>query len=211
MQNKSITELIKSGSIIAPAIEKIPTEFEIETEAVYKKYYEQASTISLFLKAVESERKKLTRPLDELKKSIIKEESEWTEPYKEALEAIKQRLLKYDLYVYEKEKEANNKLKQAAKEQISNGTPIQDVLESIVQANVVLEKPKNIRTSIKARIIQGRKKSEVDWIAVLKCLFSTGNLEPEELLKNLPKAMKELNVEQISGIELYEVKTQVIR
>jgi hypothetical protein len=211
MDNTTITQLIQTGSIIAPAIETLPTDFSIETESNHKKYYEQAKIVNAFLKSIETERKKLTKPLDDLKKSIMQEEAEWTNPYKAYLESIKQALVKYDVYILEKEKEANRMLKEAAKDQLAIGTPIQDILESMVQANVVLEKPKNIRTTIKARIEVGRKKSEVDWITVLKALFSTGNLDADELLKNLPKAMSELGISEIKGIELYEIKTQVIR
>jgi hypothetical protein len=42
-------------------------------------------------------------------------------------------------------------------------------------------------------------------------LFQSGKLAPEDLLKNLPTAMKVCGVDAIAGIELIEVKTQSIR
>jgi hypothetical protein len=65
---------------------------------------------------------------------------------------------------------------------------------------------KNIRTTVKARIV-----GEVDWIKVLSVQFAHNNLNPEGLIQGLPKAMKDLGVDSIAGIELYEHKTQVIR
>jgi hypothetical protein len=65
---------------------------------------------------------------------------------------------------------------------------------------------KNIRTTVKARIV-----GEVDWIKVLSVQFAHNNLNPEDLIQGLPKAMKDLGVDSIAGIELYEHKTQVIR
>ena len=52
---------------------------------------------------------------------------------------------------------------------------------------------------------------EVDWIKVLSVQFAHNNLTPEDLIVGLPKAMKELGVDSIAGVELYEHKTQVIR
>jgi hypothetical protein len=46
---------------------------------------------------------------------------------------------------------------------------------------------------------------------VLSVQFAFNNLKPEDLLNGLAKAMKELGVDSIEGIELYEHKTQVIR
>jgi hypothetical protein len=65
---------------------------------------------------------------------------------------------------------------------------------------------KNIRSTIKARV-----NGEVNWVKVLSVQFAFNNLKPEDLLNGLPKAMKELGVDSIEGIELYEHKTQVIR
>ncbi len=46
---------------------------------------------------------------------------------------------------------------------------------------------------------------------VLSVQFAFGNLTAEDLIGGLPKAMKELGMDSIDGIELYESKTQIIR
>jgi DNA-binding PucR family transcriptional regulator len=65
---------------------------------------------------------------------------------------------------------------------------------------------KNIRISKKAEII-----GEVDWMTLLWTLMQAEMFDVQELLRKLPKAMELTNIDSIKGIEIKEVKTQVIR
>ena len=55
-----------------------------------------------------------------------------------------------------------------------------------------------------------RINGEVDWLKVLSVLFGSGMYKPEDLTRNLLKAMEICNIEAIAGIEIYEEKIQTI-
>ncbi len=65
---------------------------------------------------------------------------------------------------------------------------------------------KNIRITKKAEIV-----GEVDWSTLLMTIMRAELFDISELLRKLPKAMELTNTAYISGIQLTEVKTQVIR
>jgi hypothetical protein len=84
-----------------------------------------------------------------------------------------------------------------------------DVLGSLIDQSVsiVIEQPKNIRTTIKAK----QDGTFVDWAEVVEVLILADKFDPEWLLKGLPEAMNKVGCERIKGIELYQHQTQIIR
>jgi hypothetical protein len=65
---------------------------------------------------------------------------------------------------------------------------------------------KNIRISKKAEMV-----GKVDWLAVLMTIMKAEMFDVAELMRKLPKAMEVTGTSSIKGIEIIEVKTQVIR
>jgi hypothetical protein len=107
-------------------------------------------------------------------------------------------------------REAEAKIKAEAEASLKQAQSVSDIMASFTDqlfaTSVDIPKTANIRTTIKAQI-----NGEVQWGAVLAVLFQSGKLAPEDLLKNLPAAMKVCGVDAIAGIELIEVKSQSIR
>jgi len=64
----------------------------------------------------------------------------------------------------------------------------------------------NIRISKKAEMI-----GPVDWSTLLMTIMQAELFDVSELLRKLPKAMELTGTENIKGIKIVEVKTQVIR
>jgi uncharacterized linocin/CFP29 family protein len=107
-------------------------------------------------------------------------------------------MLEYTNELDRKHEEDQKRIKEQAK---SMAVLTDELAEVSIQHSHI----KGIRTIRKARI-----NGEVDWVTVLGVLFSSGNLKQQTLLTGLPKAMQELGVEQIAGIEIYEEKIQTI-
>jgi hypothetical protein len=166
--------------------------------------------VSDAVKAIEAARKEVTTPLDAFKKELMKLEKDSIAPLNEFIESAKQRMIDYHERLAVERAAAEAKLKAEAEASMRQAQSINDIMASFTDnlytTSVETNHTKNVRTTIKARTI-----GEVDWLKVLSVQFAFGNLTAEDLLTGLPKAMKELGVDSIDGIELYESKTQVIR
>ena len=78
--------------------------------------------------------------------------------------------------------------------------------EDTTTTTLQFDHTKNIRISKKAEIV-----GEVDWATLLWTLMQAEMFDIQELLRKLPKAMEITNIADIRGIEIIEVKNQVIR
>jgi hypothetical protein len=177
----------------------------------YDKVSETIKAVNEAIKQVETARKNVTAPMDAFKKDLIKLESETTANLKQFVEDGKRKMLEYSQELERKKTEAEAKLKAEAEASFNN--PMMAMAEALgaftdklYATSVSTDHTKNIRTTTKARI-----SGEVDWIKVLSVQFAHNNINPEDLIKGLPKAMNALGVESIDGIEIFEEKTQIIR
>ena len=162
------------------------------------------------VKAIEAARKEVTTPLEHFKKELIKLEKDATAPLIEFIEDAKKRMVQYYERLEAEQEAAEAKLKAEAAASLNQSESVNDVIavftDKLYATTVENNQTKNIRTTLKARTV-----GEVDWLKVLAVQFAYNNIKPEDLIQGLPKAMKELGVDSIEGIELYEHKTQVIR
>ena len=166
--------------------------------------------VSDAVKAIEAARKEVTTPLEQFKKELIKLERDATEPLLDFITDAKKRMVEYHERLEAEQAQAEAKLKAEAAQAIKQAEAMDDIMaaftDKLYATTIENNQTKNIRTTVKARI-----NGEVDWLKVLSVQFASSNLNAEDLLNGLPKAMKELGIESIAGIELYEHKTQVIR
>lgn len=166
--------------------------------------------VSDAVKLIESARKDVTTPLDSFKKELMKLERESTAPLIEFIEDAKRVMLEYHERLEAEQAAAEAKLKAEAETSLKQAQSVGDIManftDRLYATTVENNQTKNVRTTIKARI-----NGEVDWVKVLGLLFASGELDANELIKNLPRAMKAQGVEAIAGIELYEHKTQIIK
>ena len=166
--------------------------------------------VSDAVKLIESARKDVTTPLDNFKKELMKLERESTAPIIEFIEDAKRVMLEYHERLEAEQAAAEAKLKAEAEASLKQAQSVGDIManftDRLFATTVENNQTKNVRTTIKARI-----NGEVDWVKVLGLLFASGELDANELIKNLPRAMKAQGVEAIAGIELYEHKTQIIK
>ncbi len=150
------------------------------------------------IKAIEEARKIVTIPIDQYKKQLMQVEQEATEPLRSFIASAKSKMLEYTNELDRKHEEDQKRIKEQAKSMAA-------LTDELAEVSIQHSHIKGIRTIRKARI-----NGEVDWVTVLGVLFSSGNLKQQTLLTGLPKAMQELGVEQIAGIEIYEEKIQTI-
>jgi regulator of sigma D len=166
--------------------------------------------VSDAVKAIEAARKEVTTPLEHFKKELIKLEKDATAPLLDFIEDAKKRMVEYHERLEAEQEAAEEKLIAEAAQSMKQAEAVSDVIaaftDKLYATTVENTQTKNIRSTIKARM-----NGEVNWVKVLSVQFAFNNLKPEDLLNGLPKAMKELGVDSIEGIELYEHKTQVIR
>jgi F0F1-type ATP synthase membrane subunit b/b' len=166
--------------------------------------------VSDAVKAIEAARKEVTSPLDSFKKELMKLEKDATEPLLDFIEDAKKRMVEYHERLEAEQEAAEAKLRAEAAESLNQAESLGDVMaaftDKLYATTVENNQTKNIRTTLKARTV-----GEVDWLKVLAVQFAYNNIKPDDLIQGLPKAMKELGVDSIEGIELYEHKTQVIR
>jgi hypothetical protein len=176
----------------------------------YDKMAENIKIVNDAIKDVETARKNVTAPMDAFKKDLIKLESDTTALLKQYVDQGKRKMLDYSQELERKKAESEAKLKAEAEASLANAVALGDVMsaftDKLFATSVSTDHTKNIRTTTKARIT-----GEVDWIKVLSVQFAHNNLNPEDLIKGLPKAMTALGVDAIAGIEIYEEKTQIIR
>ena len=185
---------------------------KIEDSFSYDLTRESIKKASDVINEISEMRRRVTRPLDELKSRMIDYEKSMVNDFKQYIDRGKKMMLEYSNEIERKQKEANERIRSEAEEALKNA-PIEDMVDLLGKftdqmVSVSFEQPKGIRKTIKAEMTNA---IDVDWIGVLNVLFSADLLEPEALLKNLPKAMKQCGVVKIKGINLVEVKSQTIR
>lgn len=194
----------------AQAITRKNETLTINSATDYSSLNAAVKDVNDAVKAIEAARKEVTTPLEHFKKELIKLEKDATAPLIEFIEAAKKSMVEYYERLEAEQAAAEAKLKAEAAASLKQAQSVNDIMaaftDKLFATSVENNQTKNIRTTLKARIV-----GEVDWIKVLSVQFAHNNLTPEDLIVGLPKAMKELGVDSIAGIELYEHKTQVIR
>jgi hypothetical protein len=184
--------------------------FDIDNKQSYEAMNAAVKEVSDAVKLIESARKDVTTPLDNFKKELMKLERESTAPLIQFIEDAKRVMLEYHERLEAEQAAAEAKLKAEAEASLKQAQSVGDIManftDRLFATSVENNQTKNVRTTIKARI-----NGEVDWVKVLGLLFASGELDANELIKNLPRAMKAQGVEAIAGIELYEHKTQIIK
>jgi hypothetical protein len=164
------------------------------------------------IKHIELNRKMVTLPLDAYKKSIMDVEREHIAPLKAYIEQRKAMMIDYSNELERKKAEADAKIAQQAADALktADSSNVSDIFATFTDATTTttleLDHTKNIRITKKAEIV-----GEVDWMTLLWTLMQAEMFDVQELLRKLPKAMEITNIAEIRGIELTEVKTQVIR
>lgn len=194
----------------AQAITRKNETLTINSATDYSSLNTAVKEVSDAVKAIEAARKEVTTPLEHFKKELIKLEKDATAPLIEFIEAAKKSMVEYYERLEAEQAAAEAKLKAEAAASLKQAESVNDIMaaftDKLFATSVENNQTKNIRSTTKARIV-----GEVDWIKVLSVQFAHNNLKPEDLIVGLPKAMKDLGVDNIAGIELYEHKTQVIR
>jgi hypothetical protein len=164
------------------------------------------------IKHIETNRKLVTLPLDTYKKEIMEVERDAIAPLKAYIEERKQMMIDYSNELERKKAEADAKIAQQAADalMLASTTDVSDIFATFTDATTTttleLDHTKNIRISKKAEIV-----GEVDWATLLWTLMQAEMFDVAELLRKLPKAMEITNIENIKGIQIIEVKNQVIR
>lgn len=186
-------------------------DIAVQDKPSYDKMGESLKKVNDAIKEVETARKNVTAPVDAFKKELIKLETDTLAELKQFVEDGKRKMIEYSQELERKKAETEAKLKAEAEASLNN--PMMAMAEALgaftdklYATSVSTDHTKNIRTTTKARI-----NGEVDWMKVLSVQFAHNNLNPEDLIKGLPKAMSALGVDEIAGIEIYQEKTQTIR
>jgi hypothetical protein len=164
------------------------------------------------IKHIETNRKMVTLPLDTYKKSVMDVERDATAPLKAYIEQRKQMMISYSNELAAKKAQADAKIAQDAADALKSASTsdVSDIFATFTDATtsttLELDHTKNIRISKKAEIV-----GDVEWETVLMTLLNAEMLDIQDLLRKLPKAMEITRTIAIRGIQLTEVKTQVIR
>jgi len=184
----------------------------IEDKLSYDMSAESIKVANDAIKHIENNRKMVTIPLDQYKKSIMDVEREHIAPLKAYIEQRKAMMIDYSNELERKKAEADAKIAQDAANALksASSSDVSDIFANFTDATTTttleLDHTKNIRISKKAQIVR-----EVDWATVLWTLMQAEMFDVAELLRKLPKAMEITNIDSIKGIEIVEHKTQVIR
>jgi hypothetical protein len=200
------TEVLRAQSMIegAPQI--------IEDKLSYDMSAESIKAANDAIKHIENNRKMVTLPLDAYKKSIMDVERDATASLKAYIEHRKQMMVEYSNELAAKKAEADAKIAQDAADALKSAsssdmsTIMAKFTDATTTTTLELDHTKNIRISKKAEIV-----GEVDWMTLLWTLMQAEMFDIQELLRKLPKAMEITNIDSIKGIQITEVKTQVIR
>ena len=200
------TEVLRAQGMIegAPRI--------IEDKLSYDMSAESIKAANDAIKHIETNRKMVTIPLDAYKKTIMDVEREHIAPLKAYIEQRKQMMISYSNELAAKKAQADAKIAQDAADALMSASTsdVSDIFATFTDATTTttleLDHTKNIRISRKAEIV-----GNVEWETVLMTLLNAEMLDIEDLLRKLPKAMEITRTIAIRGIQLTEVKTQVIR
>ena len=200
------TEVLRAQSMIEGAPKAIEDKLSYDMSA------ESIKAANDAIKHIETNRKMVTLPLDAYKKSVMDVERDATAPLKEYIEQRKALMIDYSNELERKKAEADAKIAEEAKAALlaSSADEVASIMakftDSTTSTTLDIDHTKNIRISKKAEIV-----GEVDWATVLWTLMQAEMFDVAELLRKLPKAMEITNMESIKGIQIIEVKNQVIR
>ena len=199
-------EVLRAQSMISSAPQAIEDKLTYDMSAASIKAANDA------IKHIETNRKLVTLPLDAYKKSVMDVERDAIAPLKAYIEQRKAMMIDYSNELAVKKAVADAKIAQEAADalKLAVTSDVSGIFANFTDATtsttLELDHTKNIRISKKAQIV-----GEVDWMTVLWTLRQADMIDVPELLRKLPKAMEITNMESIKGIEIIEVKNQVIR
>jgi hypothetical protein len=200
------TEVLRAQGMIEGAPQVIEDKLSYDMSA------ESIKAANDAIKHIENNRKLVTLPLDTYKKSIMDVERDATAPLKAYIEQRKAMMIDYSNELAVKKAVADAKIAQEAADALlaSSADEVASIMakftDSTTSTTLDIDHTKNIRITKKAEIV-----GEVDWMTLLWTLMQAEMFDVAELLRKLPKAMEITNITEIRGIELTEVKTQVIR
>jgi hypothetical protein len=200
------TEVLRAQSMMQSAPQAIEDKLTYDMSAASIKAANDA------IKHIETNRKMVTTPLDAYKKSVMDVERDAIAPLKAYIEQRKAMMIDYSNELERKKAEADAKIAEEAKAALlaSSAEDVASIMakfaDSTTSTTLEIDHTKNIRISKKAEIV-----GEVDWATLLWTLMQAEMFDVAELLRKLPKAMEITNMESIKGIQIIEVKNQVIR
>jgi hypothetical protein len=198
--------VLRAQSMIAGAPQAIEDKLSYDMSAASIKAANDA------IKHIETNRKMVTLPLDAYKKSIMDVERDAIAPLKQYIEDRKLMMLAYSQWLDLQKAIADAKIAQEAHDALlaASSTDVSNIMATFTDKTTTttleFDHTKNIRISKKAEIV-----GEVDWATLLWTLMQAEMFDVQELLRKLPKAMEITNMENIKGIQIIEVKNQVIR
>ena len=200
------TEVLRAQGMIEGAPKAIEDKLSYDMSA------ESIKAANDAIKHIETNRKMVTLPLDAYKKTVMDVERDATAPLKAYIEQRKAMMIDYSNELERIKAEADAKIAQQAADALKSASTsdVSDIFATFTDATTTttleLDHTKNIRISKKAEIV-----GDVEWETVLMTLLNAEMLDIQELLRKLPKAMEITRTIAIRGIQLTEVKTQVIR
>ena len=200
------TEVLRAQGMIEGAPKTIEDKLSYDMSA------ESIKAANDAIKHIEFNRKMVTLPLDAYKRSIMDVEREYIAPLKAYIEQRKALMIDYSNELERIKAEADAKIAQQAADalKLAVTSDVSGIFATFTDATtsttLELDHTKNIRISKKAEIV-----GEVDWATLLWTLMQAEMFDVAELLRKLPKAMEITNMSAIKGIEIIEVKNQVIR
>ena len=200
------TEVLRAQSMIEGAPTIIEDKLSYDMSAASIKAANDA------IKHIETNRKMVTLPLDAYKKSMMDVERDAIAPLKAYIEQRKAMMIDYSNELERIKAQADAKIAQEAAKALlaSSADEVASIMakftDSTTSTTLDIDHTKNIRITKKAEIV-----GEVDWMTLLWTLMQAEMFDIQELLRKLPKAMEITNIAEIKGIEIIEVKNQVIR
>jgi hypothetical protein len=200
------TEVLRAQGMIEGAPKAIEDKLSYDMSA------ESIKAANDAIKHIENNRKLVTLPLDAYKKSVMDVERDAIAPLKAYIEQRKALMIDYSNELERIKAEADAKIAQQAADALKSASTsdVSDIFATFTDATTTttleLDHTKNIRISKKAEIV-----GDVEWETVLMTLLNAEMLDIQDLLRKLPKAMEITRTIAIHGIQLTEVKTQVIR
>ena len=200
------TEVLRAQGMIEGAPKAIEDKLSYDMSA------ESIKAANDAIKHIEFNRKMVTLPLDAYKRSIMDVEREYIAPLKSYIEQRKALMIDYSNELERIKAQADAKIAEEASNALITAiaTDVSAIMakftEDTTTTTLQFDHTKNIRISKKAEIV-----GEVDWATVLWTLMQAEMFDIHELLRKLPKAMEITNIAEIKGIEIIEVKNQVIR
>jgi len=200
------TEVLRAQGMIEGAPQVIEDKLSYDMSA------ESIKAANDAIKHIENNRKMVTLPLDAYKKSIMDIEREYIAPLKAYIEQRKALMIDYSNELERKKAEADAKIAEEAKAALlaSSADEVAGIMakfaDSTTSTTLEIDHTKNIRITKKAEMV-----GDVDWSTVLWTIMQAEMIDVADLLRKLPKAMELTNTAEIRGIQIIEVKNQVIR